>query len=95
MALVLVRVIILAAYDAEISKLMDLNIVARIKLFIPATESSIELSALNLVTKVTLVVVGNEQKLLIEELAPENSDNVNSIRISGSYNQKSVIIAQV
>ena len=55
------RVNIWAAYDAEISKLMDLNIVARINLFIPATESTIELSALNPVTKVALIVAGNKE----------------------------------
>ena len=85
-ALVLGRVIIWAAYDAEISELMDPNNVARIKSFIPATESTIELSTLNLVTKVALVVAGNKGNLLIKELAQQNNNNVNS-RISGSYDQ--------
>ena len=93
MPLVLGRVIIWAAYDVEISKMRDPNIVARIKSFVPATESTIKLSALNPVTKVALVVVDNEGNLLIDELAQENNDNVNS-RISGSYNQTSVMIKQ-
>ena len=52
LALVLGRVTIWAAYDAEISKLMDPNIAARIKSFIPTTVSTTELSALNPVIKV-------------------------------------------
>ena len=56
----------------QISKLIDPNIVARKKSFIPATESTIELSTLNSVTKVVLVVAGHEGNLLIEELAQEN-----------------------
>ena len=63
------RVITWAACDAEISELMDPNIVARIKPFIPAIESTLELSTLNSVLKVILVVAGNEGNLLIEELA--------------------------
>ena len=64
---------------------MDWNIVARIKSFIPATESTIELSTLNPVTKISLVVAGNEGNLRIEELAAENNYNLNS-RVSGNYN---------
>ena len=64
MALALGRVIIRAAYDAEISKLMDRNIVATIKSFNPAIESTIKLSALNLATKVASVVAGNEGNVL-------------------------------
>ena len=52
MALVLGRVIIWAEYDEKISELMDVDIEARIKLLIPAIESTIALSALNLGTKV-------------------------------------------
>ena len=76
-ALVLGRVIIWAAYDAKISKLMDLNIVARIKSFIPSTESIIKLSVLN------RIVADNEGKLLIKESIQGNNNNINS-RISGS-----------
>ena len=74
---------------------MDPNIVARIKSFIPATESIIEDSVLNPVTKVALIVAGNDGNLLIEELAQENNNNTNSTRISGSYDQTSVLITQV
>ena len=94
-ALVLGKVIIWAAYDDAICELMDPNIVARIKSFIPATESIIEGTALNPVTKVALVVAGNEGNLLIEELVQENNNNANSTRISGSYDQTSVMITQV
>ena len=94
-ALILGRVFIWAAYDAEISKLMDTNIVARIKSFISATETTIQLSTLNPVTKVSLVVAGNEGNVLIEESVQENNDNANSTRISGSYDQTSVMITQV
>ena len=66
-AFVLKRVIIWAAHDLEISELMDLNIAVGIKSIIPATESTIELSTLNPVIKVALVVTGNEGKVLIEE----------------------------
>ena len=59
------------------------NIVARIKSFIPATESTNELCALN-----------NEGNLLIEELTQENNDIVNS-RISCSYNQTTVVITDM
>ena len=61
--LVMERVIIWGAYDAEINELMEPNIVARIKLFIPTTESTIEVSALNPVIKVALVVAGSEENL--------------------------------
>ena len=94
-ALVLGRVLIWAAYDEAICELMDPNIVARIKAFIPATGSITEVSALNPVTKVALIVAGNDGNLLIEELAQENSNNTNSTRISGSHDQTSVMITQV
>ena len=55
------RVIIWATYDVEICKLMDANIVARIKSFIPVTESTIELITRNPVTNVALVVGGYEE----------------------------------
>ena len=79
------RVSTRAAYHVEICKLIGADIVARIKLFIPDTESAIELSTLNPVTKVALVVAGNEGNLLIKEVAQENNNNVTSRRISGSY----------
>ena len=74
---------------------MDTNIVAWITSFIPLTESTNKLSALNPVTKVALAVAGSDENLPIEKLAQENSNNVNSTRISGSYNQTSVIITMV
>ena len=60
------RVIVWDAYGAEISELIDSNIVAR-KSFIPATESTTELSALNPATKVALVVAGNEGNSLLKK----------------------------
>ena len=40
-------------------------------------------------------MAGNEGNLLIEEFIQENSYNVNSTRISGSYDQTAAMITQV
>ena len=40
-------------------------------------------------------MAGNEGNLLIDELAQENSDNINSTRTSDSYDQISVMITWV
>ena len=73
---------------------MDLNIVARIKSFILATESTIEFSTLYPGTKLSLVAAGNEGNFLIEELTQENNNDVN-LKLLFSYNQTSIIITQV
>ena len=74
---------------------MGAKIVAGIRSFIPATDSIIELNILYSVTKVVLVVAGNEGNLLIEELPPENSNNINLRSTSVSYNQTSLMTTQV
>ena len=84
--------ILCAVFDKEISKIIQPNIVDRIKRHVCATDVRLKSERNNPVEKVLLLVTGCEGNLLIDEI-PEQNDGVG--KGAGFFEHTAFLITQV